>query len=222
MKTTIIHLGTVSYQQGLKHQLSATESVRHDPSQAFILTCEHSPHVITLGRHASIDSIVASDDELQRKGVEVIRSSRGGDATVHYKGQLVIYPILNLKLIGMGIKQFVCSIEQAIIDTLAELDIHAQTLENLPGVWMRKTYRYLKIAALGFSVKKGLTGHGLAVNIDTDLTRFDLIKPCGLDSKNYGVTSLCHEIKMSSPQPLHLTDQLTARLCQQIICHLGL
>ena len=149
-------------------------------SPGAILFCEHDP-VITLGRGARAEHVLASDGELARRGIEVVHASRGGDVTYHGPGQLVGYPILRLR---RGVVAHVEAMASAVIEVLAELGVAAEWRRACPGVWVGTD----KICAFGIHVRHGVAIHGFALNASTELTAFDTIVPCGLRAT--GVTSL--------------------------------
>jgi lipoyl(octanoyl) transferase len=133
-----------------------------------LLLLEH-PHVITLGRNGHMENLLAGDDVLRRAGISFYPTDRGGDVTYHGPGQLVGYPILDLR-------EWSRAIEQAIIDTLADFGIAAGRIPKLTGVWVGEQ----KIAAIGVHISRWVTSHGFALNVTTDLSYFQYIVPCGL------------------------------------------
>ena len=216
---TVKPLGHICYQQGLIEQKQAFEVVASDPSKAIFLICEHSPTVITLGRNGKKDSVIASQSTLRELGVEVVSTHRGGDATIHFVGQIVIYPIVSLKYLKLGVKRFIRLVESSVIGGLASLGIPAFTLNHLPGIWVRDEQggRFLKLCALGFRVQKGITTHGIAINITEDLSAFELIKPCGLDSRgNHGVTSILHMLAPGEAAKMG-EKKITMEVCRQTV-----
>jgi len=166
-----------------------------------LLLIEHTP-VITLGRNAKPANIVASPETLAQRGVEVFECDRGGDVTFHGPGQLVAYPIFDLRGFPssspnrstMGVIEFVRNLEEVLIRTCAEFGIPAKRIAGLTGVWTDRqpTLREAKIAALGIHISRGVTSHGIALNVNTALSFFDLIVPCGITSKP--VTSMQKEL----------------------------
>ncbi len=147
-----------------------------------LLLVEHNP-VITLGRRAKETNILLPEAELKRKGVEVYRIERGGDVTFHGPGQLVGYPILNLKKRGLSIHSYITSLEESLINLLRKYEINGFRKEKMIGVWTEEG----KIAAIGVAVKNWVTFHGFALNVITALSYFNLIVPCGI---NEPVTSM--------------------------------
>jgi lipoate-protein ligase B len=142
-----------------------------------LLLLEH-PDVITFGRGASSSSARLSDDELRAAGYDVHRTNRGGDVTWHGPGQLVGYPILDLAGHGRDVHVYLRRLESVLIETLAEFGIAARRREGFAGVWLDDTR---KIASIGVGVRRWVTMHGFALNVSCDLSRFDVIVPCGLE-----------------------------------------
>ena len=147
-----------------------------------LLLLEHTP-VITLGRRGSLDDIYLSESLLRDKGIDVQRTSRGGLVTYHGPGQLVGYPIVDLRARHLSIPCYVRGLELAIIDALAELGVHAHVHPEHIGVWTERG----KIAAIGIAQRHGVSLHGFAINVQPDLDHFGLINPCGIGE--LGVTS---------------------------------
>ena len=181
---TCCELGLIDYQTGLalQEQLHARRWAEEIGDTALFL--EHS-HVITLGRRGGNSDILVPESDLSDQGVAVHRSSRGGQATYHGPGQLVVYFIFNLYDAQRELRRFVENLEQSVITYLGEaFGLKATVDPNHPGVWVNDH----KIAALGIAVKQRVTMHGLALNVNTDLAKFDNIIPCGITDR--GVTSL--------------------------------
>ena len=157
-----------------------------------LLLCEH-PHVYTLGKSGVAENLLVSDEFLQQIGASWFKTDRGGDITYHGYGQLVGYPILDLERFGMGLKEYIHALEEAIIRTVADYGIASERLEGATGVWLEKdTPRARKIAAIGVKASRFVTMHGFALNANTDLKYFTYINPCGFVDK--GVTSLRQEL----------------------------
>jgi len=140
-----------------------------------LLLVEH-PHVITLGRNGHMENVLAGDDVLSRAGIAFYPTDRGGDVTYHGPGQLVGYPILDLREWKRDVAAYVRAIEQSIIDTLADYGIAAGRIPKLTGVWVGEH----KIAAIGVHISRWVTSHGFALNVATDMSYFQYIVPCGL------------------------------------------
>jgi len=162
-----------------------------------LLLLEHPP-TLTLGRAADRGHIVAATERLEREGVAVVESDRGGDVTYHGPGQLVGYPIFNLREAPHqpDLHRYVRNIEETMIRTVAAFGIEAGRFPGYPGVWTGlDTPHPTKIAALGIRLSRWITHHGFALNVQTDLSHFDLIVPCGIH--DYGVTSLSRILERS-------------------------
>ena len=178
-------LGTVPYAEALEIQARFVQQRRDGTIGDQLLLLEHPP-VITLGVKARSDrsNVLASDDALRARGIEIFESGRGGDVTYHGPGQLVGYPILDLKPDRCDVHRYVRDLEDVLIRTVAAFGITASRAERLTGVWVGSE----KIAAIGVRISRWITSHGFALNVDTDLSHFDLIVPCGIRGR--GVTSL--------------------------------
>jgi len=168
-------LGRIDYQSALELQQRLVGERKENAIPDQLLLLEH-PHVITLGRNGQLGNILASNEMLERAGVSFFPTDRGGDVTYHGPGQLVGYPILDLKEWKRDVGAYVRAIEQTIIDTLADYGIAAGRIPKLTGVWVDGR----KIAAIGVHISRWVTSHGLALNVSTDLTYFQYIVPCGL------------------------------------------
>ncbi|HYZ85706.1 MAG TPA: lipoyl(octanoyl) transferase LipB [Bryobacteraceae bacterium] len=175
-------LGRVRYGDALLLQQSLVEQRKHSEIPDQLLLLEH-PHVVTLGRNAHPENILASDDVLQRTGIEVHHIKRGGDVTYHGPGQLVGYPIFDLREWKRDVLAYVRTIEQVLIDALGTFGITGERLEGATGVWVNGA----KVAAIGVHISRWVTSHGFALNVSTDLSYFQYIVPCGLTKP---VTSL--------------------------------
>jgi len=179
----VILMGEVDYGEGLllQERLLAARQLGTIPDTLLLL--EHPP-VITIGRHGSGKNILAPRAVLEKKGIKVHEVSRGGDVTYHGPGQLVGYPIIDLKRYGRDVHTYYAKLEYVFIELLSKHQISARRDEHYPGVWVGGK----KIAAIGIAVKKWVTMHGFAFNINPDLSYFELINPCGIADR--GVTSL--------------------------------
>jgi lipoyl(octanoyl) transferase len=202
MHIHLLDLGRVPYAEGLRVQAEVVAARKAGSIGDTLLLMEHPP-VLTLGRNATRANILASDEELARKGVEVHEINRGGDVTYHGPGQLVGYPVFDLRgdLPGkkgphLGPVDFVRLMEEALISSCKDFGVPAQRICKLTGVWTYAggSIREKKIAAIGIHVSQAVTSHGFALNVTTDLRDFDLIVPCGIADRT--VTSL----ELESPQ----------------------
>jgi lipoyl(octanoyl) transferase len=162
-------------------------------SPGTLIFVEH-PHVYTLGKSGSENNLLLDMIQLKAKDASFYRIDRGGDITYHGPGQIVGYPIFDLDLIKIGLKEYIYRLEEAIIETVEEFGISASRLEGGTGVWIdpEVTGKARKICAIGVRASKYVTMHGFAFNVNTDLTYFNNINPCGFTDK--GVTSLWKEL----------------------------
>jgi lipoyl(octanoyl) transferase len=157
-----------------------------------VFLCEH-PHVYTLGKNGQVNNLLINDEFLRKIDASFYKIDRGGDITYHGPGQLVGYPILDLENHGGSLKRYVYKMEEAIIQTLAHFGIQSARLENATGVWLEdNTKAVRKICAIGVRASRFVTMHGFALNVNTDLTYFNHINPCGFVNK--GVTSMQKEL----------------------------
>ncbi len=180
------------YQQELFAEALSLKDKGEQPEN-YLLFCEH-PHVITIGKHGKHENLLFQENFLKEKGVSLFQIDRGGDITYHGPGQLVGYPIFDLESYDIGLRQYIFNLEEIIIRFLASYNIKAERLDGAAGVWIDTTApaRTRKIAAIGVRSSRFVTMHGFAFNINTDLSYFSLINPCGFVDK--GVTSLEKEL----------------------------
>ncbi len=221
---SVLQLGTFDYSTALRLQQKLVELRKGGSIDDVLLLLEHTP-VITLGRNAKAANVLASTEQLAKRGVEVFECDRGGDVTFHGPGQLVGYPIFDLRgfVSGdgkgrtLGAVEFVRRLEEVLIRTCADFGIATKRVPGLTGVWASPTNlggstRHVgtatpggpgepeapshgesaKIAAIGVHISRGVTSHGFALNVNTDLDYFNLIIPCGINSKP--VTSVAKEL----------------------------
>jgi lipoyl(octanoyl) transferase len=199
-------LGRIDYRQAweLQHELVAKRANGEIADQ--LLTLEHPP-VLTLGRQSDPKHIRASTTELNKRGIEVIRVERGGEVTYHGPGQLVAYPIIRLADRDILLRPFVRALEQAMIDTAARFGVSAGRHEGYPGVWCAShTTTPRKLGALGLRIERGVSFHGIALNINIDLSDFDLIDPCGLPTAE--VTSIAREAGWPADESVPSTESV--------------
>lgn len=187
-------LGLVPYAAALDLQRHLVEERRAGRVPDTLLLLEH-PHVITLGvKLAEARShVVAAPETLAAQGVEVVEAGRGGDVTYHGPGQLVAYPILDLRPDRQDVHRYVRDLEEAMIRLCAVYGVAADRVKGYSGAWVGDR----KIGAIGVRISRWITSHGLAFNVNTDLGLFDLIVPCGIADK--GVTSLSRELGRTVP-----------------------
>jgi lipoyl(octanoyl) transferase len=221
MTISVVQLGRVDYATGLRIQQRLVELRKAGEIGDVLLLLEHTP-VITLGRNAKASNVLASADLLAMRGVEIFETDRGGDVTFHGPGQLVAYPIFDLRGFSrqpsavshreirpeeepekswlerrgtLGAVDYVRRLEEVLIRTCGEFEIATERVKGLTGVWTGQGQAFrtqAKIAAIGVHISRGVTSHGFALNVNTDLRYFDLIVPCGITTKP--VTSIEKEL----------------------------
>jgi lipoate-protein ligase B len=199
----IIDLGLIDYKEAweLQHDLWAKRVAGELPD--LLLLLEH-PHVITLGRRGNRSHLIASAEVLEAMNIPLFHIERGGDVTYHGPGQLVAYPILDLKSYGYRIIRYVDQLEEVLLRVLRDFGIEGKRDSLNRGVWVNGD----KIASIGVTIKRWVSFHGLALNYDTDLNYFDLIHPCGLEGK-----------KMTSMASILEKKVSRERLAERIIFH---
>jgi lipoyl(octanoyl) transferase len=182
-------LGVVQYAEALDLQQQLVEERKAGRIPDQLLLLQH-PSVITLGVRTRDDRshVLATPEELERGGVEIFETGRGGDVTFHGPGQLVGYPILDLRPDRLDVHRYVRDLEEVMIRTAAAFGVDAERQPGLTGAWVAVNGGYEKLAAIGVRISRWITSHGFAFNVSTDLGGFDLIIPCGISDK--GVTSL--------------------------------
>jgi lipoyl(octanoyl) transferase len=203
-------LGRVGYADALALQRQLVEERRAGRIDDVLLLVEH-PHVLTLGvkGDGGRSHILAGAEALAAKGVEVHETGRGGDITYHGPGQVVGYPILDLKPDRCDVHRYVRDLEEVLIRTAADFGITAGRVEGLTGVWAGSDRRS-KLAAIGVRISRWVTSHGFAFNVSTDLSFFDLIVPCGIADR--GVTSL--EALGCTASTAEVETRLVLHLCR--------
>jgi lipoate-protein ligase B len=183
---TVYRLGLVDYQEAREEQRRLVEACRRDGC-ARLLLLEHPP-TYTLGAHGRQEHLLLGEEALAELGAAVHRVDRGGDITFHGPGQLVGYPILDLRRWNQGPVRYVRSLEAVLIEALSTFGIDAQRVAGRPGVWVGRA----KIAAIGVRISRGITSHGFALNVNPDLSYFRHIVPCGLPDAT--ITSMAQEL----------------------------
>ena len=204
----IIDWGTIEYHKALSQQQELLNKIieqklrnRNLSSELqsetpnFLIFCEH-PHVFTMGSRASQKHLLMTQEELKNQQISYFQTNRGGDITYHGKGQLVVYPILDLDNFLPDIHHYIRTLEEVIILALKPLGITSQRIDKLTGVWIKpKNGVEKKICAIGVKISRWVTMHGLALNVNTDLSYFNHIIPCGISGKP--VTSIAKELSYS-------------------------
>lgn len=184
--------GLVAYDEALAWQQARAEAVRTGAALEALAVLQHPP-VYTLGMRGERRHVLATPEALAARGAGLVPTDRGGDVTFHGPGQLVAYPILDLRRRELGPATYVRMLETVLIDTLARFGIEAGRVPGRPGVWAEES----KVAALGVRVRGGVCTHGVALNVSTDLGWFDAIVPCGI--ADAGVTSMERLLGVAPP-----------------------
>jgi lipoyl(octanoyl) transferase len=208
----IRRLGLVSYADGLELQRTLVEDRKAGRIADTLLLLEH-PHVITLGvKLAEARShVVATEEMLAEHGVEVHEAGRGGDVTYHGPGQIVGYPIIDLKPDRQDVHRYVRDLEEVMIRACADFGVRARRVDGLTGTWVDTTRGPQKVGAIGVRISRWVTSHGFAFNVNTDLRLFDLIVPCGI--AEHGVTSLAAQLGTRLPLTA-VEDAIVARFAE--------
>lgn len=205
-ETQFIHLGTKDYKETWDHQESIFRKIidikirnrknkekLYQPTPNYLIFVYH-PHVYTLGKSGDPNNLLLNEGDLKKKNISYYKINRGGDITYHGPGQIVGYPILDLDNFFTDIHQYLRYLEEAVILTLKEYEVESGRIDGLTGVWIdhENQERARKICALGVRSSRWVTMHGFAFNVNTDISYFDHIIPCGIDDK--AVTSLQNEL----------------------------
>lgn len=199
MKIIYRDLGKIGYQEAWDRQeklfgeIMARKTRGEATKPHYLLFCEHPP-VFTLGKSGSQENLLINEGALRKKGIGFYRINRGGDITYHGPGQIVGYPILDLANFSLGIKSYIDLLESSVIDLLGSYRITAGRLKGATGVWLdgNDPAHARKICAIGVRASRHITMHGFAFNVNTDLSYYSLINPCGFTDK--GVTSMQKEL----------------------------
>ncbi len=215
------HFGIIDYKEAWDIQESYhSEIVKKKLSNGLeadygghLILCQH-PHVYTLGKSGAENNLLINDTFLKSIGATYYKINRGGDITYHGPGQLVGYPIIDLEQFGLHVKEYVTKLEEAIINVLGEYGLSASRLAGATGVWLDADIpgRARKICAIGVRVSRYVTMHGFALNVNTDLSYFNHINPCGFTDK--GVTSMRKEIGRELPVN-EVEDRMKAALASE-------
>lgn len=217
------NLGRVRYENAWNYQKELFDLVVEDKLGAkgeqaqgkkqYLLFCEHE-NVYTIGKHGDKNNLLIANHVCKSKQIDLHMIDRGGDITYHGPGQLVAYPIIDLELFGIGIKRYISMLEDVVIDTLNSYGIKGEKDSKAMGVWIDSTdpAKARKICAIGVRASRFVTMHGLALNINTDLSYFNYINPCGF--RDRGVTSMQKELG-------HMVDfeEVSARMREAFSCH---
>ena len=193
MLCSVYQLGLIKYSEAYRLQTALVRRRLDGEITNTLLLLEHPP-AVTVGKFGRLENVLASQAQLEEEGVSLFFTDRGGDVTYHGPGQLVGYPILDLRKGGRDIRRYIHDLEEVLIRTLNDFSLKAYRDESHPGVWINNE----EIAAIGLSIKRWITMHGFALNVNPELKHFSLIKPCGLsDRKATSISSiLSREIPM--------------------------
>ncbi len=193
----VLDLGLIDYEESFCLQREIIRDILSGNRQNVLLLCEHHP-VITMGRLADKRNILRPEEEIKAGGITIKHINRGGDATLHLPGQLVAYPLFDLRVLGRDIGRFLRNLEKAAILLLQDYGLKAYSMPNITGVWVNGK----KIASIGIALSHWITYHGMGLNINCNLGLFSLIRPCGQDimmtsmaQENSGVILDMSEIK---------------------------
>lgn len=181
-------LGLVAYHKALAVQTRVRDKKMADPALPDQLIFVEHPSVFTFGRNGGRENLIRSDGFLNEKGVDLVQTDRGGNITYHGPGQAVLYPIMDLERARIGVAGFVQGLEEVMLNTVGEFGIRAGRDNKNHGLWVGSR----KIGSVGLSIKRGISIHGLALNINLDLTPFSWINPCGM--ADVMMTSLQQEL----------------------------
>lgn len=217
-------LGRRRYQPVLRLQEELARLRREDAIGDVVLFVEHEP-VITMGRGARLEHLLRSEEQLLAQGVDLVRTGRGGDVTLHAPGQLVCYPIVRLSGERRDVRRYVTDLTQSMVDLAASNQIACGTLQEHVGVWVdldspsswkseQQVQRPAKVGAIGVRISRWVTMHGFAFNLSIDLSRYNLIVPCGI--RAFGVTSI-DALTQAAP----LVQDAAAGALELVAKHLG-
>jgi len=199
--------GLADYRQILQLQQLLREKRQQNEIQNTVLIVEH-PAVITFGARQSFNRLLVDREDLAQKHIDVVDVRRGGGTTAHNPGQLVFYPILNLQKTGLAINEYIRELEAIGAELLEQLNVHSSRRKGAPGLWVGER----KIASIGVRVSRYITYHGMAINIQNDLSIFDFIVPCGLE--NVEMTSVLKETGKR-----HSMNQIKQKLAELLTEH---
>ncbi|MDR1846512.1 MAG: lipoyl(octanoyl) transferase LipB [Bacteroidales bacterium] len=189
--------GIIHYKEALEKQNAlfnpkVRAKLEGKPTDNYFVLCQH-PHVYTLGKNGQRNNLLINSDFLNKIQAEYYETNRGGDITYHGYGQIVGYPVIDLEQFNLGLKDYIHLMEQCIINLMYEYGIKCERLKGATGVWLESnSHNARKICAIGVKVSRSVTMHGFALNVNTDLSYFNYINPCGFTDKS--VTSMAKEI----------------------------
>lgn len=210
----VVNWGIIDYQEAWDKQKELFHAlIDNREGEEHIIVCQHNP-VYTVGFHGNAGNMLADAATLEKAGARLVRIERGGDITFHGPGQLVVYPIIDIIRHHLGVRQYVEMLESCVRDTLSDYGIATTSNNDQIGVWLDwNGAAPRKICALGVKISHGVTMHGLALNVNTDLRWFRLINPCGITDKD--VTSMARELG-AEVNFQDVADRLVARLVARL------
>lgn len=214
IRCIVYQLGLIEYEDAYHLQRKLLAERLAGQIADTLLLLEHPP-TITVGKSGKLENVLASPAQLAKEGVSLVFTDRGGDVTYHGPGQVVGYPIFDLRERGRDAHQFVNNLEEVLIRTLSDFSLKSSRDENHAGVWVGDE----EIAAIGLSIRKWITMHGFALNVNTDLTQFSLINPCGFASRK--ATSMAQLLGQDIPVET-VTERLLAHFAEVFEAHLEL
>jgi lipoate-protein ligase B len=206
MRCVVYQLGLIKYDDAYHLQQKLLYQRLDDQIEDTLLLLEHPP-VITIGKSGKLENVLASPAQLAKEGVSLVFVDRGGDVTYHGPGQIVGYPIFDLRERGRDAHQYLHNLEEVLIRTLNDFSIKSSRDSSHAGVWVRDE----EIAAIGLSIRKWISMHGFALNVNTDLAPFSLINPCGFDNRK--ATSLAKLLGQEIPMET-VTERLLAHFAE--------
>ncbi len=206
MKGTFYKLGLIGYEEAYELQKKIWADKAAGKEEDALLLLEHTP-TLTLGKSGKLKNLLVEREELEDKKISLYFTDRGGDITYHGPGQLVAYPIIDLRKRGKDIHRYINELQEVVIKTLSDFSIRGERDQKYVGVWVGED----KICAMGVAVHKWITMHGLALNVDPDLKAFSFITPCGIAGR--GVTSMA-KLKESPPFMEEVIDRFIAHFSQ--------
>lgn len=210
MRTIFNDLGLMEYNKVHESQLKCVEQLLtiEDASEQIFLTEHHS--VFTLGRQGKLDALIRSREEIHAENIQIIHTERGGDITFHGPGQLVVYPVINLRKRSMTVSHYVHLLEEIMLKTVGDFGLAANRDERNRGIWVGDC----KIGSIGIRIRHGISFHGLSLNVNLSLDPFTWVQPCGL--MGVGVTSMQKELQSEIPMEnvkVRIKEYLQNYLC---------
>lgn len=212
MLCVVYQLGLVGYREAYHLQRKLLRQRLDGETKDTILLLEHLP-TITIGKSGKLENVLVSQEQLAREGISLFFTDRGGDVTYHGPGQLVAYPIIDLRNRGRDVHRYIYDLEEVVTRTLNDFSIEAHRDESHAGVWVKEE----EIAAIGLSIKRWITMHGIALNVNPNLEHFSLINPCGFQDRK--ATSIAKLLSQNIPME-EVRQQLIANFADVFNVHI--